>query len=345
MTAGFFVSMTNRIAPRCDNKTSNNNEGPMMRANAIRRTVVMISSLLLLSVSAVAQTPQRVAGTTVTVTPPKGFEPAKDFAGFADLASKSSILIAELPPQAWPQLSAMFGSLDGVKTAFKPKGIDVTALDKVPLATGEAFLASGTQAYAGTTMSKWVALAQGSRTVMITVQAMPAAKLDDAAIRAMLKTVSLGDAPSESDKLSSLPFKVAPAAPFRVLDTMGGTAVAMTVGDKNVDPQGEQPLLIVSAQVSGPPVIGNDPAVIAKTLLRQTKDMEAAKIESEKKVAFGGAEGVLLEGRTDGDKRFVQYFATGPNGRFVRMISFFTAARSAELRPAIEQVASSVAFK
>jgi hypothetical protein len=325
---------------------TNANEGQMMRANAIRRTVVILSSLMLLSISAAAQTPQRVAGTTVTIAPPSGFEPAKDFAGFADLKSGSSILIAELPPQAWPQLSAMFGSLDTVKAAFKSKGIDVAALDKVPTASGEAFLASGKQAYSGSTIGKWVALAQGSRTVMITVQAMPAAKLDDAAIRAMLKTVSLGEPPSESDKLASLPFKVAPAAPFRVLDTMGGTAVAMTVGDKNVDPTGEQPLLIVSAQVSNTPVIGNEPAVIAKTLLRQTKDMEKASIETEKKVTFGGvSEGVLLEGKTDGDKRFVQYFATGPNGRFVRLLSYYAADRGAEVRPAIEQVASSVAFK
>lgn len=320
-----------------------------MSANAIRRTIVILSCLAvcgLVPQGAAAQTPQRVNGTTVTMTPPPGFEPAKEFAGFADQKTKSSILIAELPPQAWPQLSAMFGNLDMVRTAFKPKGIDVAALDKVPTAAGEAFLATGTQTAAGSKIAKWVALAQGSRTVMITVQAMPTSKLDDAAIKTMLKTVSLGDAPSEADKLASLPFKVAPSAPFRVIDTMAGTGVAMTVGDKNVDPKGEQPLLIVSAQISNVPVLSEDSAVIAKTLLRQTKDLDKATIDSEKKVSFGGvAEGVLLEGRTDGDKRFLQYFATGPNGRFVRLISFFAADRSAELRPAIEKVAASVAFK
>lgn len=320
-----------------------------MSANAIRRTIVIFSCLMacgLLPSGATAQTPQRVNGTTVTMTPPAGFEPAKDFSGFADQKTKSSILIAELPPQAWPQLSALFGSLDAVRTGFKQKGIDVASLDKVPIASGEAFLASGTQTVADTKIAKWVALAQGSRTVMITVQAMPAAKLDDAAIRAMLKTVSLGDAPSVADKLASLPFKVAPSAPFRVLDAMAGSTVAMTVGDKDVDPTGEQPLLIVSAQIGNTPVLSEDSAVIAKTLLRQTKNLDKATIETEKRVSFGGvSDAVLLEGKTDGDKRFVQYFATGPNGRFVRLISYFAADRGNELRPAIEKIAGSVAFK
>lgn len=320
-----------------------------MSANAIRRTVVIFSCLVacgLLPSSATAQAPQRVNGTTVTMIPPAGFEPAKDFSGFADQKTKSSILIAELPPQAWPQLSALFGSLDAVRAGFKQKGIDVATLDKVSTASGEAFLASGTQTVADTKLAKWVALAQGSRTVMITVQAMPAAKLDDAAIKAMLKTVSLGDAPSVDDKLASLPFKVTPSAPFRVLDAMAGSTVAMTVGDKDVDPKGEQPLLIVSAQIGNTPVLSEDSAVIAKTLLRQTKDLDKATIETEKRVSFGGvSDAVLLEGKTDGNKRFVQYFATGPNGRFVRMISYFAADRSAELRPAIERVAGSVAFK
>lgn len=320
-----------------------------MSANAIRRTVVVLACLAacgLMPLDAAAQTPQRVNGTTVTMTPPAGFAPAKDFAGFADEKTKSSILIAELPPEAWPQLSALFGNLDTVRAGFKQKAIDVATLDKVPTASGEAFLASGTQTAAGTKLAKWVALAQGSRTVMITVQAMPAAKLDDAAIKAMLKTVSLGAPPSESDKLASLPFKVAPSEPFRVLDTMGGTGVAMTVGEKNVDPKGEQPLLIVSSQVSGGPVTGIDPAVVAKTLLKQTREMESAEIDTEKKVSFGGSsDGVLLEGKAGENKRFVQYFATGPKGHFVRLVSFFAADRNTELRPAIEKVAGSVAFK
>jgi hypothetical protein len=317
-----------------------------MSTNAIRRNIAAISGIVvcsLMSLTAAAQTPQRISGTTVTMAPPKGFEPAKDFSGFADPKSKSSILVAELPPQAWPQLSTMFASLDGVKTAFAQKGIDVTVLDRVPTSSGDAFLATGTQTAAGMKLAKWVALAQGGRTVMITVQATPAAKLDSAAIKAMLKTLALGDVPSTADKLSSLPFTVAPAAPFRVLDTMAGSTVAMTVGDKDVDPGDTQPLLIVASQISNGPIT-DDAAVTAKVLLRQTKDMEKADIDHEKAVAFAGTEGVLLEGR-NGDKRFVQYLATGKNGRFVRLISFFGADRSDELRSAIEKVAASVAFR
>lgn len=320
-----------------------------MRANAIRRTLVIFSCLVacgLVPTGAIAQAPQRVDGTTVTMTPPTGFEPAKDFSGFADRKTKSSILIAELPPEAWPQLSTLFGNLHTVRAGFKQKGIDVATLDKVPTASGEAFLASGTQTVADTKLAKWVALAQGSRTVMITIQAMPAAKLDDATVKAMLKTVSLGDAPSVADKLASLPFTVTPSAPFRVLDVMAGSTVAMTVGDKDVDPKGEQPLLIVSAQIGNSPVLSEDPTVIARTLLRQTRNLDKSTIDSEKRVSFGGvSDAVLLEGTTDGNKRFVQYFATGPSGRFVRMISYFAADRSAELRPAIEQIGKSVALK
>ena len=116
----------------------------------------------------------------------------------------------------------------------------------------------------------------------------------------------------------------------------------MTSGDKDVDPEGTQPLLIVAAQVGAAPA--NDDAATARRLLLQTRDLQSAAIETDRSVPFAGAIGVLLEG-TSGGKRFAQYFARKPEGPFVRLVAIFASDRAGELRPAIDAIAGSVAFR
>ena len=46
-----------------------------------------------------------------------------------------------------------------------------------------------------------------------------------------------------------------------------------------------------------------------------------------------------------GGKRFEHYLAVGPDGRFVRLIATAEAGQYDGLKPAIDKIASSIAFK
>jgi hypothetical protein len=181
---------------------------------------------------------------------------------------------------------------------------------------------------------------------MITVQAPTRAALDATAVKAMLSSVSLGAAPTLSDKLKGLPFAIDPRAPFRIVDTLAGSAVLMVVGDLDVDPTGVQPRLIVAYQVSAIPALALEAA--AERLLKQTTEFETSQIEAREQTPFAGSTGVLLLGtHAPGgrSKRFAQYMAIGDNGRFIRMIVSADARAFAELQPTIAAIARSIAFK
>lgn len=298
--------------------------------------------------SASAQHRVPVGGTSVSLTPPKGFEPATGFAGLVNEATKASVLIVEMPAEAYPQLSTLFADAEAAKQGFARQNVTIATREEITVAGAKVPLLVGSQtAPGGGSLDKWVALFKGDKTVMLTVQSPKSAKLSQAEVKAMIASVALGAAPTMEAKLAALPFTIKPAAPFRILDTMAGSGVAMTVGELNTDPQGLQPLMIAASQISGPMRPGQEEAA-SETLLKSTRGLADATITERKRVPFAGGEGMLLKGGFRSEdakaKTFVQYLGIGADGRMVRLIAMMDDDRLAELQPAIEQTATSIAF-
>jgi hypothetical protein len=317
----------------------------------ITRTLLRlaVSALLLAGLAGHARAQERTAisGTTVSLTPLKGFAPSAKFAGLENVEAKASVLVVEMPPEAHTQLSALFGDADMAKANFAKQNIVIDEAEDIETAGGKGRILTGQQNVAGTTFDKWIVLLKGAKTVMITVQAPEDSDLDGDDVVAMLKTVSLGAEPTLDQKLSALPFRVRAAEPFRVVDTFGGLGVLMTSGPLNVDPKGQQPMLIVSYQTGGQ-VPAGQLAAVGEKLLSTTRGFEKADITKRDTVAFAGSnEGSMLSGTTAGDsgrKRFAQYMGLGADGRFVRMIVSADEATYPSLEPAIKAIADSIAF-
>jgi hypothetical protein len=318
---------------------------PLLRAIYPVRLFGSLVCVFALHACADAQTLQRVEGTTVSLVPMRGFVPATGFAGFANEPMQGSVVVTELPADAHQQLAPLFADVEAARIRFETQGVRINARDEIDTAAGRVPVLVGTQGVAGERYRKWIAIYKGAKTVMITVQAAEPASLDTAEVKTMLASVSLGAAPTLSDKLEALPFVVEPRAPFRVVDTLGGSAVLMVVGDLDVDPTGAQPLLVVAYQVSATPARALEAA--AERVLRLTQDFEAAQIETREQTSFAGAAGVVLSGihaPRGTSKRFAQYMAIG-NGRFIRMIVSADARAFAELQPIISAIAKSITFK
>lgn len=295
-----------------------------------------------------AQQRLSVAGTTVSLVAPAGFAAATGFAGLANSATQASVLVVELPPAAHPQLATLFGDKDTAKASFAKQNVTIAASEAVKLANGEtAPVLTGTQAVGAGTFDKWIALYKGPRTVMITVQAPQAAKLPHATVVSMFSSVVLGSPPTTAEKVAALPFAITTTAPFRIIDTLGGSGVMMMAGERDVDPSGSQPLLIAAYQLSMPQAGALEKT--AEAALRQTRDFQTADITERKAVTFAGTSGVKLSGThthaNGATKRFVQYVAIGPERRFVRVLATANPDAFSALEPAIEAIAASVSFK
>ncbi|MDR6869173.1 hypothetical protein J2Y55_000166 [Bosea sp. BE125] len=298
--------------------------------------------------NAVAQDRQAIAGTSVSLVAPKGFTPATGFAGLANQATQASVLIMEMPAVAHPQLVPLFSDMATAKTNFAKQNIAIASIDEVATTGGDkAPVISGTQTAGGARLDKWIGLFKGEKTVMVTVQAPKAAALGHATVLALMSSVSLGKEPTLAERLAALPFTLTPAEPFRVIDTIAGSGVLMTAGELNTDPAGKQPLLIVAYQLSVPAAASTLEAT-AEATLRQTRDYRTAKITARERIRFAGTDGLLLSGTFDHangtTKRFVQYMAFDPKGRFVRMIASADDASFEKLQPTIAAIAGSVAF-
>jgi hypothetical protein len=324
----------------------------MIHLRAHGRTLAFASALSLAASMAVApasaQERKPVEGTSVSLTPPKGFEPATGFAGLMNKATQASVLVVEMPPEAYPQLSTLFADGDAAKAGFAKQNVTIAKREQLDVAGAKVPLLAGSQiAPNGAQFDKWIALFKGDKTVMITVQSPKTAKLPEAQVRAMVASVSLGKEPTIEVKLAALPFAIKPAAPFRVIDTLAGSGVMMTVGEKNTDPEGAQPLMIAVHQTVPSARPGQEEA-LAETLLKSTQNLEEATIAERRHLPFAGGEGMLLRGTfqhpNGSAKAFVQYLGIGTGGRFVRLLAMVDEARLAELQPAIEQTAASIAF-
>ena len=316
-------------------------------ALAIGRRAAVVGLALLVPLAAAAQ--EKVAGTIVTITPPPGYEAATGFAGFVNEETGGSIVVTELPAEAHLQISAIFGDLEKAKTGFASRGVAVERLERLSTADGtEIPVVVGAQSSNGVTFVKWAALFGGSRTVLVTAQSPEEIGLEDEAVFDALRSVSLGEAASLEEKLTSLPFSIGASAPFRVVDTMGGSSVILTASENDVDPTGLSPTIIAAYQLSAPLQQGQI-GQVAETLLRGTLGYETAKIESRETVAFAGGDGVLLTGTTGApggeDLRFMQYLAVGPEERFIRLIAQATPDDFTRLEEAIGKIVDSVSFK
>lgn len=294
-----------------------------------------------------AQSAQAVPGTSVSLVAPQGFEPASGFAGLMNKQSQASVLVVEMPAEAHAQIMTLFSDLATAKTNFAKQNVDVARIEQLDGKAGQVPLISGTQTVGSAKLDKWVSLFKGAKTVMITVQAPESAKLQTDEVKKLMASVSLGREPTIQEKLSSLPFAIQAAEPFRVVDTIGGAGVLMTVGDKNTDPTASQPVMITAYQMSAP-VSAEQLETISDALLKQTNELQAAAVKEKKRVPFAGQSGVLTTGTfkhsNGSEKAFSQYIAVGPDGKFVRLIAMADQSQMSKLQPAIEKTAGSVAF-
>jgi hypothetical protein len=283
---------------------------------------------------------QHVQGTSVSLQPMPGFKPTSSFAGFMN-PNQGSILVVEFPEAAYGQISRSFADIEAAKANFAKSNVIVEKLEEIGSAGGgRTPLLTGSQTGGDIRYDKWIALFKGPPTVMITVTSPHLNRLDGSQVRAMMQSVSIGRAASLTDKIAALPFTATPAPPFRILDSLAGATLSMTVGDKDVDPERTQPWLAIAYE----PALVEDPAELERNPT-PPRSLGHPRIESRQPVKFAGISGLLLNGRCDGERRFLQYMAVTRDHKLITMVYDAPEPGFDGLRPAVEAIAASVILK
>jgi hypothetical protein len=280
--------------------------------------------------------PVALPGTTVTLEPPPGFEIAMSFAGFED-GSGSSIMVTELPREAYAQLSRAFATVEEAARNLAAQGVVVTNRSTLTANGVVVVVLVGSQQALGVTVGKYIALAQGEKTVLVTVNAVDGGPTADASLAA-IASLSLGKEPSLEEKLANLTFSVELVSPFRIVDVLAGSSMMLTAGEDA--PDGGARLMVVIASSLGR-VEGGDPAALSERTLRETRGFADAMVVSAAPAPFAGGLGFRIEADS-GALHVVQYLIVLPSGRSLRMVARGERAAIEPLAEALDALARSV---
>jgi hypothetical protein len=300
----------------------------------MRNSSCLLATLCLIG-SAHAE-PIALPGTTVTLEPPSGFTIAMSFAGFED-GSGSSIMITELPKEAHPQLARAFATAEDAARNLATQGVVVASRSTLVANGIDVVVLTGSQQALGVTADKYIALALGEKTVLVTVNAVHGSPSADAALAA-IASLTLGQEPTLEEKLANLTFAVELVQPFRIVDVLAGSSMMLTAGGGAPD-GAARPIIVIASSLGR--VEGGDPATLAERILRETRGFDDAVIVSAAPAPFAGGLGFRIEADS-GELHVVQYLTVLPSGRSLRLVARGERAALEPLSEALDALARSV---
>ncbi len=257
-------------------------------------------------------------GAVIGLVPPAGMVPSDKFAGFEDRGRNASILMVDMPPEAYGQLVEGF-----TDAALASKGITVESRAPFPIPGAKAELVTGTQTAGPFRVRKWILLAgTDMTTALITAQVSEsdAAAFPDADMKAALATLAFR---SVQDQVAALPFTVTELSDFHVVRTFGGNTVILTRGPKNSIEGPEQPYMVVTVANGSPREDERRQfALRALSTLNGLRDMKVERAEPLRINQTPGFEVMAqaVDAKTGEPVKIVQWLRFGPTGH-MRMVA------------------------
>lgn len=228
-----------------------------------------------------------IPGKTLGLAPPPGFVLSTKFSGFEHGESGSSMLVVELPAEAYAQVSVQM-----TDQALATKGITITSRKPVKAGDVDGIVLTGTQQASGKSISKWIViLATKDATVMLTAQDLTGAALSDASISAVVDSIAFRPRPGLDAQIDELPFALGDLSGFRVVRAFAGSGLSLTKGPKDVVKDASQPLVVIVAPLSKPYPTDVKPSEIAETLIRGIQTITVGEFGETVKANVAGADG------------------------------------------------------
>ncbi|MGU3494257.1 hypothetical protein ACLBXM_09475 [Xanthobacteraceae bacterium A53D] len=295
--------------------------------------------------AAFAADPVFPPGSSIGLVPPKGMTAATSFAGFQHELG-ASIVVVEMPPEAYEQIVAKF-----TPETLKPTGFIVSgASETLKVNGGNGVLLRGTQSANGLDYAKWVAVVKSpANTGLVTVQVPEDARaqVSDAAVESALKSIAFRAEQSMDEQMAALPFSVGDLAGFRPVRVIGGSGLLLTDGPKDVDPDGNQPFVIVAASL-GREIAPDEQAAFAKRALSSLAQVTDIKVDDETRSTKGKAtvfqhHASAKDAKSSADIKVTQTVIYA-DGKYVRVIGIARADKADAIARA-DKLADTVAVR
>ncbi len=262
-------------------------------------------------------------GSSVGLVPPAGLAASSNFSGFEDPATGTSIVVTEMPVEAYATIGAKFNPEGlretGIEAAAPPENwpVEGAVVSK---------LIRGSQVAAGIKYRKWIVLIGAkSTTAMVTVQIPEgvAGGLSDADVDTALRSIAIRTPPSLEEQIAALPFKVADQAGFRPVRVIAGATYLLTEGPNDVAANSSQPMIVIASNLNVAP----EPSArmdFAKQAFASLTGIKDVRSDNETSSEADGAEWIEIDGgakdAASGDGLYVAQIARFETSRYVRAI-------------------------
>lgn len=293
--------------------------------------------------TAFAQTEFPKAG-SVGLDAPDGMVMSSRFAGFEDVETGASILVAEMPAQAFGQLNAGFTA-----DALLSKGIVAGPREDRSVAGAEqAFLVRATQSVQGVDYDKWMLVAGGSAaTALITVQVpQEVDAYPDEAIEAALASVTLRAPGSIDDQIAALPFRLGDTGGLRAVSVFTGSTLLLTDGPKDTFDDGEQLSVVVASGLGDGVPVPEAREAFARRALSTLAGVAGIDVQASDTFDLDGSAWTQLEATAsssdNGADLYVLQVVRFMDDRYLRFVAMAPAARRDAVRTALIQSARSM---
>ena len=310
----------------------------------LRLTTTIVAALA--AGVAFAADPVFPPGSRIGLVPPKAMKPTRGVSGFHDPVTGAAIMAIEMPAEAFPSIEASFG-----EEALKKQGFAAKSRDKLKVGKADATLVSGEQTENGRTVPKSMLLiGDPSLTALVIAQLPPGAAQpaqDD--VKAALKTVALRPPLTVDQQVAALPFKVSDQAGFRPVRAMGGSAILMTDGPKDVVQEAEQPIMIVAQSFAPAPNTPEQRDVFARQALEASGMLKETVYERAQSFRLGGADwheivAKAKDGLSEQPVVVMQTIRFAPDG-YLRMLGIARADKRDDVMPRFRRIVDGVASK
>ena len=304
--------------------------------------VATLSLGLALPGIAVAAEPVFPPGSSIGIVPPRGMAPSSRFKGFEGPGG-SSVVLTEMPVAAMPEVTAGF-TLD----RLKPQGFTSLERRDVKVGDRDALLLVAEQKAGALRVRKWILVTASPRTMALVVATIPKgdATYDDSELRDAVLSTAIRQPPSLDEQVAALPFRLGDRAGFRLVPQIVANGLILTDGPKGIDPDGEQPSVVIAASLAPAPAAAT-PDSFGRRALATFTSLKDFTVEESRTFERGGAtwHEILAraeDGQTGRSVTILQTIRFGPDA-YLRAIATTPSRQRDALLPRFRQVAASLA--
>jgi hypothetical protein len=278
--------------------------------------------VLALAAPAQAADPVFPPASHVGLVVPATMKLSQNFRGFEDRDASASILILELPSQAYEGVEKQLAP-----EALKKDGLVEEKRETVTLnGAAKGLLLSGTQENDHKKYHKWLLLAswpEGASLISFQVPDENKSKYPEASVRAALLSVTLRSVVPVDEQLRLVPIRFDELSGMRPFRVLGNSSVFLTEGATDPKEPAAQPLLIVSVAPGGPEQ-ASDRANFSRQLFFGLSDFKDLRIVGTDVLKLDNLQTYEIQAeakdpKSDAPMKLVQWIRFGNSG-FIRFV-------------------------